>query len=48
MTPDQRAANLKGLGTSRKRVEDMRFTQARADRAAFPAEMMARLIGRAG
>jgi len=27
MTPEERAANLKGMGTSRKRVEDVRFTQ---------------------
>ena len=29
MTPDrnERKANLKGLGSSRKRVEDLRFTQ---------------------
>ncbi len=31
MTPDQRTANLKGLGTSRKRVEDVRFTQGRGN-----------------
>ena len=31
MTPDrnERQANLKGLGSSRKRVEDLRFTQGK-------------------
>jgi hypothetical protein len=27
--PEERAAKLKGLGTSRKRVEDARFTQGK-------------------
>ncbi len=33
MTPDrnERKANLKGLGTSRKRVEDARFTQGKGN-----------------
>ena len=32
MTPDrnERQANLKGLGSSRKRIEDLRFTQVKA------------------
>ncbi len=29
LTQDQRAANLKGMGSSRKRVEDVRFTQGK-------------------
>ena len=28
-TPEERAANLKGMGSSRKRVEDVRFTQGK-------------------
>ena len=33
MTPDrnERKANLKGLGSSRKRVEDLRFTQGKGN-----------------
>ncbi|MEL6679865.1 MAG: molybdopterin cofactor-binding domain-containing protein, partial [Pseudomonadota bacterium] len=31
MTPDTRKAGLKGLGTSRKRVEDVRFTQGKGN-----------------
>ncbi|MEO0762348.1 MAG: hypothetical protein AAFZ09_11145, partial [Pseudomonadota bacterium] len=33
MTPDRdtRVANLKGLGCSRKRVEDVRFTQGKGN-----------------
>lgn len=31
MTPEQRAANLKGMGSSRKRVEDVRFTQGKGN-----------------
>ncbi|GAA6181631.1 aerobic carbon-monoxide dehydrogenase large subunit [Shimia sp. NS0008-38b] len=31
LTPEQRAANLKGMGSSRKRVEDVRFTQGRGN-----------------
>ena len=33
MTPDrnERKANLKGLGSSRKRVEDARFTQGKGN-----------------
>ncbi|WP_146344940.1 aerobic carbon-monoxide dehydrogenase large subunit [Falsiphaeobacter marinintestinus] len=30
-TPAERTANLKGMGTSRKRVEDVRFTQGRGN-----------------
>jgi aerobic carbon-monoxide dehydrogenase large subunit len=30
-TPEERAANLKGMGSSRKRVEDVRFTQGRGN-----------------
>ncbi len=30
-TPEERAANLKGLGSSRKRVEDVRFTQGKGN-----------------
>ena len=30
-TPEDRAAKLKGLGTSRKRVEDVRFTQGKGN-----------------
>ncbi|NKX45913.1 aerobic carbon-monoxide dehydrogenase large subunit [Roseicyclus persicicus] len=29
MSPEQRAANLKGMGCARKRVEDVRFTQGK-------------------
>ncbi len=29
LTQDQRSANLKGMGSSRKRVEDVRFTQGK-------------------
>ncbi|MCH2069140.1 aerobic carbon-monoxide dehydrogenase large subunit [Shimia sp.] len=31
LTPEQRAANLKGMGSSRKRVEDVRFTQGKGN-----------------
>ncbi len=31
LTPAERAANLKGLGSSRKRVEDVRFTQGKGN-----------------
>ncbi len=31
MTPEERAANLKGMGSSRKRVEDVRFTQGKGN-----------------
>ena len=31
MTPEERAANLKGMGCSRKRVEDVRFTQGKGN-----------------
>ena len=31
LSPEERAANLKGLGTSRKRVEDVRFTQGKGN-----------------
>lgn len=31
LTPEERAANLKGMGTSRKRVEDVRFTQGKGN-----------------
>jgi aerobic carbon-monoxide dehydrogenase large subunit len=30
-TPEERVANLKGMGSSRKRVEDVRFTQGRGN-----------------
>ncbi|MDJ0824229.1 MAG: aerobic carbon-monoxide dehydrogenase large subunit [Rhodobacter sp.] len=31
LTPEERAANLKGMGSSRKRVEDVRFTQGKGN-----------------
>ena len=31
LTPEERAANLKGMGCSRKRVEDVRFTQGKGN-----------------
>jgi carbon-monoxide dehydrogenase large subunit len=31
LSPDDRIAKLKGLGTSRKRVEDVRFTQGKGN-----------------
>ncbi len=31
LSPDDRIARLKGLGTSRKRVEDVRFTQGKGN-----------------
>ena len=31
MTPEERAANLKGMGSNRKRVEDVRFTQGKGN-----------------
>ncbi|MEM1383656.1 MAG: aerobic carbon-monoxide dehydrogenase large subunit [Pseudomonadota bacterium] len=31
LTPEERAAKLKGLGSSRKRVEDVRFTQGKGN-----------------
>jgi carbon-monoxide dehydrogenase large subunit len=31
LTPEERAANLKGMGCARKRVEDVRFTQGKGN-----------------
>ena len=31
LTPEQRVANLKGMGSARKRVEDVRFTQGKGN-----------------